>query len=97
VAAQAVVAVCMYYVGLAIVRNWGASDVVLCIVFLLLLLLQMVLAHPGGGIPRLQPVITLAAAAMLLLPLRWYARRRWHGLDWRLIKPPKMDWRRSNA
>jgi hypothetical protein len=96
VGAQSVVALCMYYAGLAIVRNWEASDVILCITFLLLLLVQMVLANPGGGIPRLQALITLLTAAVLLLPLRWYAQRRWHRLDWRLIKPTA-GWQRGGA
>ena len=94
-AAQGVAAVCMFYVGLALVRNWRASDVVLSVSFLLLLIVQMILANPGSDLQRMQPLITLAIATALVLPLRWYALRRWQGLDWRLIAPPKLDWRRS--
>lgn len=95
IAAQCLVAVCMFYVGMAMVKNWGINDVALCIGFLSLLILQMIFAHPIGGVPPLQPLITLLAAGALLLPLRWHAHRLWAGLDWRLIKPPRLDWRRN--
>jgi hypothetical protein len=95
VGAQGVVAICMHYVGLTLVRDGDVSDVLLGIVSLALLLLQMVLAQPGGDIPSRQPLITLATAVALLLPLRWYAHRRWRAIDWRLIRPSTMDLRRS--
>lgn len=95
VAAQAVVACCLFYLGMALVRNWSASDVILCISAILLLVAQMFFAQPPAGLPPLQPVITLVVAVACVLPLRWYAHRRWLGLDWTLIKPPRLDWRRS--
>ncbi len=95
VAAQGLFATCVFYVGMALVRNWGASDVTLCVSAILLLIVQMTFAHPLGGVPQQQPLITLLAAGALLLPLRWYTQRRWVGLDWRLIQPPRLDWRRG--
>ena len=94
VAAQCLFAVCLFYTGMALVRNWDASDVALSLGILLLMIIQMIYAHPLGGIPPLQPLITLLVAASLLLPVRWYAKWRWTGLDWRLIRPPQLDWRR---
>jgi len=94
VAAQCLFAVCLFYTGMALVRNWDASDVALSLGILLLMIIQMIYAHPLGGIPPLQPLITLLVAAVLLLPVRWYAKWRWAGLDWRLIRPPQLDWRR---
>ena len=94
-AAQGLFATCVFYVGMALVRNWGASDVILCVSAILLLIVQMTFAHPLGGVPQQQPLITLLAAGVLLMPLRWYTQRRWLGLDWRLIQPPRLDWRRG--
>lgn len=95
VAGQALFAINLFYMGMALVRNWGASDVILCLTAVALLIVQMVFAHPAGGLPDLQPIITLLAGAALLLPLRAWARRRWVGLDWRLIQPARLDLRRS--
>lgn len=94
VAAQALFAVNLFYAGMALVRNWGASDVILCLSALLLLIVQMTFAHPVNGLAERQPIITLLAGAAVLLPLRAYARRRWLGLDWRLIRPARLDLRR---
>lgn len=94
-AAQALFAVCAFYVGVALVRNWGPTDVALCLTLLLLLIVQMVFAHPQGGIPLAQSLVTLISTAVVLLPLRWYAMHRWRAIDWRLIAPPKLDWRRT--
>lgn len=95
VAGQALFAINLFHAGMALVRNWGASDVILCLSAVLLLIVQMTFAHPVNGLAELQPIITLLAGAALLLPLRAYARRRWLGLDWRLIRPSRLDLRRS--
>lgn len=94
-ASQALFCACLFYVGMALVRNWGASDVTLSLSALALLIAQMIFAHPLNPVTEQLPLVTLAGSAALLLPLRWYTHRRWTGLDWRLIQPARLDLRRS--
>jgi hypothetical protein len=94
VASQAAVAVCMFYGGLSLVRDWSARDVLLCIALVILFIAQAVMLgpqRPGNYIAMWSGL--LAGAAVLALLLRAYAAHLWRVLDWRLIKPPKMDWR----
>ncbi|HWL62872.1 MAG TPA: hypothetical protein VNQ32_08745 [Steroidobacteraceae bacterium] len=95
IASQALFAVCLFYVGMALVRNWGTSDVVLGLGALGLMLAQMIFAHPMNPATEQLPLVVLGASAILMLPLRWYTLRRWTGLDWRLIQPPRLTLRRS--
>jgi hypothetical protein len=95
IAGQALFAACLFYLGMALVKNWSLSDVILCLAAVLLLAVQMAFAHPVNGLRDPQPTITLLAGAALLLPLRAWARHRWLGLDWRLVRPARLDPRRS--
>lgn len=92
---QAMFAVCTFYVGMALTRNWDPADVALFIGCLALLVTELAFAHPDGGIPRMQSLVTIVGAGALLLPLRWYALHCWRAIDWRLIAPPRLDWRRT--
>jgi hypothetical protein len=93
-AAQTAVATCMFYGGLAMVRDWSAREVLLVIGLMILFLLQMSLFWPYKIASVIAPWTTmLVLASALAIMFRWYAQRRWRALDWRLIKVGKLDWR----
>jgi uncharacterized membrane-anchored protein len=96
VASQGAAAICMFYGGFALVRDWSARDKALTVVLAILFLLQVSVFGPSQtGNLALPWTALLVIASVLALALRWYARRQWRVLDWRLIKPPRLDWRRT--
>jgi hypothetical protein len=96
VASQGAAAICMFYGGFALVRDWSARDKALTVLLAILFLLQVSVFGPSqSGNLALPWTALLVIAGALAVALRWYAARQWRGLDWRLIKPAKLDWRRS--
>jgi hypothetical protein len=95
-ASQAAVAICMFYGGLAIVREWSASDIVVIIGLAILAVLQVgVFGTNQIGNVILPWTTVLVLASVLAIMLRWYAHHRWRALDWRLIKVGRLDWRQG--
>jgi hypothetical protein len=86
VAEQWVFAACVFYAGLAATRGWDAGGVLLAAFIGTLLLAHAIVIQPHHG----TSAGLVAGALLLLLPvvglLRWYARRRWLVLDWRIAR-----------
>lgn len=88
-AIQAGMAVALCYGGMALTRNWSASDVWLCVAMFVLMIVQSKVFQPRPALsPDLQQSGLLWAAAAILL-LRLHAARRWRALDWRVAKAPR--------
>jgi hypothetical protein len=96
VASQGAAAICMYYGGFALVWDWSARDKALTSILAILFLLQVSILGPSqAGNLAIPWTALLVIATVLAVALRWYARRQWRALDWRLVKPARLDWRRS--
>lgn len=94
-ASQAAAAICMFYGGFALVRDWSPGDKAITVGLILLFILQISVLGPSqSGNLAIPWTSLLVIAGALALALRWYARRQWRVLDWRLIKPVNLDWRR---
>jgi hypothetical protein len=78
--------VCLFYVGLSLTRGWTAQDVLLCLGLCVLLAGEAFLLQPWSGHQSSAAPLVFVALLMLALLLRWHARRRWRGLDWRVAR-----------
>lgn len=95
-ASQAAVTACLFYGGLAFVRDWSVRDVLLGIGLVFVFLLQVSVLGPNQVGNVVLPWTTLLVLAVVLaIVLRWYALRQWRTVDWRVIRIAKLDWRRG--
>lgn len=87
--AQLTVALCVFYGGMALTHGWNAEDLLLCFGLGALFIFQMFFTKPAAGnsLTALAAVITVHALVAALL--RFYARRSWLKLDWRVAKLQK--------
>lgn len=96
VAAQGAAAVCMFYGGFALVKDWSVLDKAITLVLLVLFLVQLTVLGPRQtGSPVQSWTWLLLIASVLALALRWYGQHQWRLVDWRLIRPARLDGRRS--
>lgn len=96
VASQAAAAICMFYGGFALVRDWSARDKAITVGLVLLFILQISVLGPSqAGNMAIPWTSLLVIASLLALALRWYAQRQWRAIDWQLIRPANLDWRRK--
>lgn len=85
-ATQLAFALCLFYVGLSLTRGWNPQDVLLCLGFFVFFFVEVLVLRPWSDSPGTVGPILLAAELLLAPLLRWRARRRWLGLDWRVAK-----------
>lgn len=95
-ASQVAVTACLFYGGLAFVRDWSVREWLLGILLVIVFLLQVSVFGPNQIGNVLLPWTTmLVVAGVLAIALRWYALRQWRTVDWRVIRIAKLDWRRG--
>jgi hypothetical protein len=96
VASQGAAAVCMFYGGFALVKDWSLLDKAITLILLVLFLLQITVLGPRQMGSHVQSwTLLLLIASVLALALRWYGQHQWRLVDWRLIRPARLDGRRS--
>jgi hypothetical protein len=96
--AQIPVWACLFYGGLCLTRGWTAEEVLLFIGLAVLLVFEMATLQPfqvlrAGGLSPASMSLGVGVAVLLIPLLRWYARRRWLALDWRVARMPSLGLR----
>lgn len=97
VASQGIAALCMFYGGFALVKDWSAPDKAITVGLIVLFFVQLTVLGPRpDGSPLQSWTALLLIAGVLALALRWYAQRQWRVVDWRLVRPAALDGRRRS-
>ncbi|HUG71924.1 MAG TPA: hypothetical protein VMK82_00740 [Steroidobacteraceae bacterium] len=86
-AATCALVVCMVYVGLS---AWSYSFIQLGLGVIALFLYRLPSILPQPNASPAAALGTIMMFALLVFPLRWYARRRWSKLDWHAWRLPTM-------
>jgi hypothetical protein len=86
---QLAVCICAFYGGMALTHDWNAEDVLLCIGLGLLFMVEIVVTRPTPGNSPVALTTMTAIHAVAAILLRFYARRGWLKLDWRVAKMPR--------
>lgn len=87
---QALMAMAMGYLGLAMTREWSFLDILVCAAFGVLFVGQVLFLTPRRDPVPLQNLgAALVIAGALVAALRMFAASRWLGLDWRVAKLSK--------
>jgi len=89
-AAQAAVAVCLFYAGLSLINAWSVRDVLLCVGLSLAVIVQFIALEPHKRANVDIAIGVLVIATVVALVLRWRAARAWARLDWRVARLPQV-------
>lgn len=92
VASQGAAAICMYYGGFALVKDWSAGDKAVVLLLLALFVLQLtVFGVRQVSTPLQSWTALLLIASGLAIALRWFGQRQWRTVDWQRIRPVRFD------